>query len=214
MSDSNMFDGGGPVGPPTMTTEQKYITGVVLPPETPGIQERDAFAIPDTFTTEKGVILRLKAVEAMKIKMVQDTFKLPEAPTYNATQPSGKTQTFKLDEVSALDNPQDTARYAQYLKDYAKVMEDQNLRVTRAIMFYGTELLSPLPNDGWEEMQVMNGIDVPTHPEMKRAHYLVTEISNVDLQVLLRLIMAKSGVTEEEIAKIEATFRGQVPARS
>lgn len=211
MSDTNMFDGGH-AGPPVMTAEQKYVTGVVLPKEDPiGIQAKDALAVPDTYTLANGVKLKLKPVEAMKIKMVQDGFKMPEAPTYTTVSPSGKGQTYKHDEVSAAESgPQEAARYASYLQEYRKVLEDQNLRVTRAIMFYGTELLTPLPDDGWDEMQRLNGIDVPEHKEMKRAHYLCTEISNVDLQVLLRLIMAKSGVTEEEIASVEAMFRGEV----
>lgn len=204
-----IYPGVNPAVPdvPVMNTETKYVTGVALPPETPGLNTADKFVIPDTYTTEKGVKLKLKAVEAMKIKMIQDSCQLPEHPTYTVTTPAGRTQTFKLDEVSAKANPQDEARYRTYLEDLEKTLQDQNLRVTRAIMFYGTELVTPLPDDGWDEMQMLNGIDVPKHPEMKRAHYLVTELSNKDLQVLLRLIMSKSGVTEEEVSHAEGMFR-------
>jgi hypothetical protein len=166
------------------------------------------------FTTTKNPILKIEIlpVEAMKIKKARDLVKIPRRPTYEVSLPSGKVDNYPLDALAAEQlGPQHVSRWLYYLEERREAVNEQNDAIARTIFFYGTRLKT-LPDDGWEEMQSLNGFTIPTQPDLKRAHYLVTELNAGDVSDLITSIMKLSGVTEDEIKEAEDTFRGQVPS--
>jgi hypothetical protein len=166
---------------------------------------------PEFITLKKwNVRVRTKAIELMKMKMVQKRFAAPDKPTYEVRLPSGRIETLEMDEEAAKDNVNDQRRWNYYQTQFKKSLEVQNEKIVTTIFFLGTELMDPMPT-GWEEAQELLGIEVPTHPDMKRAHFLTTETDGTEIQELLRCIMGKSGVTETEIKSAEDSFRREVP---
>lgn len=163
---------------------------------------------PEYTVLEKHKIrVRTRAIDLMKLKLVRNKFKLPDLPTYTAKLPSGKTEEIQMDEVAAQDNSLDSARWNTYITRKKEAEENQNDKIVITIFFLGTEILDPLP-DGWDVEQELLGIDIPTHPEMRKAHFLMTETTQGDIKELMRCIMGKSGVTEKDVAVAEEAFRG------
>ena len=188
-----------------------YIKDPALQRQLEGPQVQIAEPVfPEYVTISKyGVRVRTKAIDLMKLKMVRNKFKLPETPTYEIKLPSGKVESVLMDEEAAQDNEVDKKRWATYQVKLNSAESEQNDRIVSTIFFLGTELMDPLSDD-WMVEQELLGIDIPTHPQMRLAHFLVTETTKEEIQELLRCIMGKSGVTEREIAVAEDAFRGEV----
>lgn len=165
------------------------------------------------FTTKSGLEIELLPVDPMKMKRARDSVRLPKRPTYETRTASGKVETWPLDEVSAEQVPNGKSRWQAYLQDREDALSEQNDKVVNAIFFFGTKIKGELPT-GWEAAQLAVGIDIPSHPdpaidkELKKAHYLATELDTSDFRRLLSAIMRRSGASEEDIEEAEGTFRG------
>ena len=78
------------------------------------------------------------------------------------------------------------------------------------ILRQGTDFEMP-EDDSWIELQEIDGIDVPTHPEARRVHYLITEALTIQEQRELgNIIMAHSQNRlirmTEEAAEVAESF--------
>ena len=148
--------------------------------------------------------VRLLDVNPMLIRMATRTIKLPTRPTYETKTMSGRTEKIPLDAEAAKDNPSDQAKWEVYLEEYDEANAERTDISTRAMLFYGTEFTPP--DTGWEDKQAFIGIEVPTKPELRKVHYLSTEISLSDFRGLVNAIAKRMGVSEEQIAQAEDSF--------
>lgn len=102
----------------------------------------------------------------------------------------------------------------QYL-EYKRVQrQTTNLAVAymlTTLILRGTEFT---PQDGWEEAQVKDGMEVPQDPDEKYVHYMLTEVlippSVAEECAKQIMLLSLEGSPEEVIQAFEASFRGKV----
>ena len=162
----------------------------------------------EQYMMSTGVLLHLKPVNPMLIKKTASTVTIPGKPTYETITMSGRKEKHFLDEQSAKETEGGEEDWANYKATLNTAQELQNDRITFIILAKGTEFT--LPDDGWEEIQEISGIDIPERTIEKKVHYILTEGSTDDLGNIMTLIMRLTGVTEETIAQASDTFRGAV----
>jgi hypothetical protein len=129
---------------------------------------------------------------------------LPKRPQYEAKTLGGRIERHPLDEVSAKDDPRDQARWESYLEEREEAITKRTDATTLALFAYGCDF--EIPNTGWEVMQELIGIEIPTQPTLRKVHYLETVLEPSDLQGLLSALTRKMGVGEAEVKEAEDTF--------
>lgn len=152
--------------------------------------------------------IELKPINPMLLRMAMSAVKIPKRPTYEAKTAGGRVEHHPLDEVSALDNPSDNARWQMYIEEREEAMGERTNASMRATFYYGT-VMTP-PNNGWDDEQEMLGIEVPSKPELRKAHYLMSTLTVADMNGLMRAITRNMGISEEGIEAAEDSFRGPV----
>lgn len=160
------------------------------------------------FKTTKGLEIEIKSVDPALIQRVMRSTPMPPRPVYEAKTFGGRVEFHPLDEESAAQTPGGQGQWDLYQEQLTEAQTEQNDRVIRALFLYGTDCI--VPDDGWVAMHEFLGMNVPTDPEMRRAHYLSSELSAEDLAGVTSAIMKMTGVSEEAIADAEAAFRGAV----
>lgn len=138
------------------------------------------------------------------VQRVISSVKLPPRPVYETKTFSGRVETHPMDEVSAAQTPGGDGIWQQYLEDKKEANLKRNERLAAVLFSRGTEYT--LPNNQWESEHEALGIEVPTEPGLKRAHFLATELEPEDINDLITEILRLTGVTEDKIKEAEATF--------
>ena len=162
----------------------------------------------NVFKATNGLEIEVKKVDPALIQKVMRGIKMPQRPVYEAKTFSGRMEYHPLDEDSAAQTPGGQAKWDFYQEQLAEAQTEQNDRVIRALFLYGTDCV--IPENGWAERHEFLGMNVPDDPDMRRAHYLSSELPAEDLAGLTSAIMKMTGVSEEAIADAEAAFRGAI----
>jgi len=165
----------------------------------------------NTFVTENGLEVKIKKVPPMILQKVMNQVKMPERPMYEtAPTVSGRTEVWPLDADSAEQTEHGKARWDYYLEQLESAQAVQNENVTRACFAFGTEC--EIPEDGWDEIQEELGIEVPPKEKanLRKAHYLMTELGAEDIAELMAMIMRNMSLPEEITTEATASFRGAV----
>ena len=113
---------------------------------------------------------------------------------------------------SAKESPHGEVRWQYYEEETVAAQSAQNEKVTTAAFLFGTEC--EIPEDGWDIKQEFLGLEVPTDPDMRRAHYLATELPAEDIAGLMQAVMGQLQLPEELVADAEASFQRSVRDRS
>lgn len=156
------------------------------------------------YTTENGLKIKLKKIDPLLIKRVADSVPTPVRPTYEAKTMSGRIEVHPMDEQIAKDVEGGELQWAFYQEELARTDGQRFERLLNVMFMKGTEC--ELPNDGWEEEDAMLGLFVPDHPDQKRSHYLMTHLGQEDVARLQIEILRLTGVPEETIQEVEASF--------
>lgn len=155
-----------------------------------------------------GLVVKIHAVSPILIQKVSARYQSPKRPTYEAQTVGGNVELHPMDEQSARETPGGLAVWKNYLEEKERAESQQNAAVTQFILAKGTKM-DQLPDDGWEEMQELFGVEIPTNPDLRRAHYLSTELGPDEMKYLIEQIMALSGVSQTAIDEAENSFRPQ-----
>lgn len=163
-----------------------------------------------------GTKIKLLPVQPMLLNKVMTSVTIPKRPTYETRSISGKVQVHPMDEKAAKETPGGETMWVYYQEESESALSEQNSRVVNAIMVMGTEC--DIPQTGWQDKQRALGIEIPTDPDLLRAHYLLTHISDpAELNEIISKIMRLTGVSEEVISQAEGSFQRSVrsePERS
>jgi hypothetical protein len=159
----------------------------------------------DYYVTKDRLWIRLIAFNPLLVRKAMKGTELPKRPQYEAKTLGGRIERHPLDEVSAKDDPRDQARWESYLEEREEAITKRTDATTLALFAYGCDF--EIPNTGWEVMQELIGIEIPTQPTLRKVHYLETVLDPSDLQGLLSALTRKMGVGEAEVKEAEDTFR-------
>lgn len=167
-----------------------------------GFVQRDG---KDFYVTKDRIWIRLLDFNPLLIRKAMKSSDLPKRPTYQVKTMGGRVETHPLDAVAAQDDPKDLARWQMYLEDREEAINKRTDNTTMALFAYGTDF--EIPNTGWEEMQELIGIEIPTQTTLRKVHYLETVLDPSDLQGLLAALTKRMGVSEAEVKEAEDSFR-------
>lgn len=146
----------------------------------------------------------------MLLQKVMNSVEMPKRPTYEAKTLSGRVEVWPMDNESATQLDHGESRWSYYQEELSKAQNVLNERVMNVAFLYGTEV--KIPENGWAEMQVMIGMEVPPIEQMERrkAHYLATELSAEDVSGLMLALWRVIGTPEDVIAEAQGSFSGVV----
>lgn len=155
----------------------------------------------DVFTLASGVVLKALRVPPLRIDAVQRQFKDPKIPED------------VLDDGRKVPNPD----RKDYKEAKEKVEQERNLALADALMLFGTELVScpetieSPDSDEWVEEMELFGITIPEKPKVRYLAWLrYVAIVNVehDLALIMKHVMGRMAISEENIAEALEGFRG------
>ncbi len=167
-------------------------------------------AVPDdVYPCSTGLMVKVSPIPPMLLQKVMNSVDMPKRPTYEAKVGFGnRTEVWPMDEESAKDSPHGEVRWQYYEEETVAAQSIQNEKVTMAAFLFGTEC--EIPEDGWAVKQEYLGLDVPEDPDMRRAHYLATELPAEDIAGLMQAVMGQLQLPEELVADAEASFQRSI----
>ncbi len=141
-----------------------------------------------------------------------------DAPTYTVPIAGGADfETYPHDERSAAQtSPEVLAQFRAYEDANARLDAEKEQRRLK-ILLHGLKF--EILDDGWEGMQKLLGVEIPTDPEERWFHYLTTEVlvTPDDLLRAIELVTKASyagAVDEDAISAAMDNFRGQLRENS
>lgn len=160
-----------------------------------------------------GMKIMLNGINAMIVNKVMESVEVPKRPTYTTKTISGREEKLPMDEKSAKETVGGEEIWKAYVEDRDRALGKQNSLTVSAILAMGTRF--KVPDDGWEQVQIAMGIEIPTIPDLLRAHFLMTKLDDPnELNDIIGIIMRLTGVSETVIAAAEGAFRDSVRDRS
>jgi len=163
----------------------------------------------DIYTTEDGLVVKVSPIPPMLLQKVMSSVKMPERPTYEAKVGfSGRVEIWPMDEESAKETEHGETRWEYYDEVKTQQQAIQNDRITAAAFLFGTEC--EIPENGWDKRQEYLGLEIPTDPDQRRAHYLATELSAKDVAGLMQAVLGTLQIPEEAIEDAENSFQRSI----
>lgn len=167
----------------------------------------------ETVKTTRGVTVTCLPIQTLLDKL-NGQFKLPEPPTYEVKTAMGAVERHAHDETT-LDTDADRTAWAEYQKQTAAAQAAHNLALTRLVLLRGIAVDIPA-DDAWAKEQQWLGITVPVEPIERKLHYIETEVISgiADIEAIMVGVMRASGVPEDLLAQMEASFRRSLGKRN
>lgn len=163
----------------------------------------------NSFTTSRGVKIHFLGIATL-IEALRESqeAKKPKPPTYEVKTLGGAVEQHIHDETT-LETEADKTNWAAYQQQLRAWEKQSEKDLMRLLMLRGIDLKFP-DDTRWEQEHKFVGLDVPTDPLEKRMHYIETEVLGgvADYEALMLGVMRISGVTEEKLSQVEASFRG------
>lgn len=167
----------------------------------------------DTYTTERGHVIRFRGIAALLDKL-QAAHKMPEPPTYEVSTATGIKESHPLDEKSA-NTPEEKEQLTQYQIKLAAAQLEYYRANVRLNLMYGVEVEMP-QDDLWVKRQEFFGMKVPSEPLEREMYWRETELygSAQDLHNILLGVSRASGTDEETLAAMAESFRRSLGQRN
>jgi len=161
-----------------------------------------------TYTTSRGVKVTFNGIATL-IDALQSSLnaKKPLPPTYEVKSLAGNSEIHAHDGTT-LETEADRAAWSEFQTKLTTWNDESQRSLMRLILLRGISVELPSDTD-WEKQQEFAGIAIPQDPMEKRMHYLQTEVlgSVADYQAMVVGVMRVSGVPEDLLDQVEASFR-------
>jgi len=158
----------------------------------------------NTYVTRRGVAIKLCLFSPVLRDKVRQSVEYPEPPMYEAKTAGGGVEKHIYTE-DMLETDEEREMWRQY--QGRRLAADLQLydRLGKLALIRGTGIDIP---EGWEQEQLLFGIEVPEDPLERKLHWIETEAveSNNDLRDLILAVLQYQNTTEEERAIAAASF--------
>lgn len=172
-----------------------------------------------TIFTSKGIALDITGISPLLIAKLQSTGVLPDVPTrkvmvdFGMDMEEGAEPVYQTEELSEKDLQDDIEKkqWAEYVAKRDAVLRRRNDNFLKAVFAKGVSIdMSRL--EGWEAEMAYLEVEVPDNPLARKVDYIQTEaIANTEdmIEVIIG-VLGESGIGEEDLAEIRASFRDTV----
>lgn len=161
------------------------------------------------YTTTRGVKLELLGISPMFIAKLQTGGEIPPTPTRKiATAIADYEETEELSEDD-LQNDEEKKIWKEFEEKRDAVLARRQNNFMKAIFDKGVKVdLTDI--EAWKLDQEFYGIELPTHPTDLKVEYIQTELIGgmEDILQIITGVLSLTGVPKEEMASVEAMFRG------
>lgn len=183
-------------------------------------------------TLSSGYKVEVIGMPQTLIEKIRAGTKHPPVPTYAAptvTDPDARLphehrmvairrwnskteQNETVDELkSTLETAEDRAAWDAYKE--ACAVEDRRIAalITNAMIFRGIKVFGE-PEPGWDDIQKMLGVTIPDNQSERWMHWVSTEVirTEQDIRQIFIECLKSTGMTEEQLNELTASFRNQV----
>lgn len=151
---------------------------------------------------------------------IRGSIEWPEPPTYTVTYAGGETKEIPHDAESIKDpktTDEERAAWDEYLEKQAQAQVEYGAKSSQAQMrLIATEGFIPIDatdEDEWIQQHEWIGYVVPEDPLERQLHYFLTEVIGSvddDMMTIYKGIYRATGIDEEVLSKLEASFRVQM----
>lgn len=140
----------------------------------------------------------------------------PDPPSYTLTDVSGATEEIRYTEVTITGpnvSEEDKAKWVKYLEAVAEIDAEYNKHILRVIASECVVMLDMPPVEEWvaRDRRIYGDV-IPDDPDERLHHYFKTKVigSDDDGYKIMLGIHRASGVDEEVLDKLEASFRSKM----
>lgn len=174
--------------------------------------ERDGVIV----TTSRGQRVECLPIAAMldeiRAQLENDLAEF-EIPSHAITDVAGVTVEIQYNEESIKNAPpEDQAKWIEYISAKTRLESESKEHQMRIVATKGVVMLDMPPDDVWIAEHEWLGYHVPTFKPERLYHYFKTEVvgTNEDGLKISAGIYRASGIDEEVIRKVEASFRASM----
>lgn len=170
----------------------------------------------EEFTNSNGIVMTLKALPPMDITRIRSSVKYPDPPTYETTTVSGDVEVFPHDATTVVTEEEKKA-LADYLQETGRCDDEVTLRLLNYVIMEAVTIkMVGKDIEHWKKRQKLIGMDVSDDPDELELQYKQSKVIGCkeDVQNILRIVMALTGVPEEDIALAEESFPDNVESSS
>jgi len=162
------------------------------------------------YTTSTGITVGLKPIAPNYIERIRQQIDWPEPPSYEVPVLGGGTERVYYTDKN-VETDEEKAAWAEFeqKRDAANILFFQK----RSQAIIRRCVVIDLPeDDSWERLQEQDGIEIPQDPELKRIHYIETEVigSNTDVFAIANIAERLARFDEEDYAQAMAFFRDRI----
>lgn len=159
------------------------------------------------YTTTTGVAVKLRPIAPNYIEKIRQQIDWPQPPTYDVEVLGGAKETI-YHTADSIETDEEKAQWAEFerKRDAANLefFKKRSYAITRRC------ILVDLPEDNaWITLQQQDGITVPEDPELRRQHYIETEVigNDTDLFFITNAVQRLARFDEEDYRQAMEFFR-------
>ena len=168
-----------------------------------------------TYSSSKGVTLRLKPVSQFKIDTLRTSKEEIPAPVYEATTVGGDKLNYPLDEEIARNQGR-LPEWNAYLEKKKVFDADHAKKFMELMIWEGVDVDVPDCDSEWQKSSDYFGIKVPENPIERKLFYVYNELLGTpeDIGELISQIFSVSQIDEEAVAKLRSSFRAGIQRKA
>lgn len=159
------------------------------------------------YTTSTGVTIQLKPIAPNYLERIRQQIEWPKPPTYEVEVLGGAKETiYHTDKSVSTDEEKAAWAAFEAKRDAANI--EYFTRRSKAVIRRCVVVDLPA-DDTWVKLQEQDGIDIPTDPEMRRQHYIETEVigNHTDVFAIANIVEKLSRFNQEDYNQAMSFFR-------
>lgn len=170
------------------------------------------------YETENGTKVILNSVSPLFIQKLQSAGTLPDVPTRQVKLDlDGFEPTFQTEHLSEgdLQTAEEEKQWKEYVEERDAVLSKRQNNFMKAIFDKGTTIdIGDI--EAWKEDLLYYELPIPTNPRDMKVEYIQTEVvkSADDMVGIITGVLGKSGVPQEELESVRASFRDSIRRRT
>lgn len=174
-------------------------------------ENENGYSTPDVFTTSKGAKVRLIGLNPARLDRLQAAGKMPDVPYREIPNDLGAPQKENLS-ADDLQDDDERARWAAYLKECQLVEDKRNENVMKYIFTDGFEVDESQIAE-WEQEEIEEyGLDISPRRIQKRMDFINAKVlgTAMDLGNIMAGVLERTGLPADMLDEVRNSFRGNI----
>jgi len=174
-----------------------------------------SYSTPDLFTTSKGKKVKLIGLNPARLEKLQSAGTMPEVPYRLVETDLGEPYKEELTADSLLTD-EERRQWQEYIEKKEAVERRRNENVMKYVFHDGIAIDDEILDEWKQEQEEVWGLEVPNNRIDLKVDYINAEIigNSEDLAEIMAGVMERTGVPQEALDEVRATFRSDLRQRA